>query len=297
MLSPAHTGSTNSNSGSSNSEHESSDLPHNMRHGDILEPRSVADFMVNLGRALDHQFYVENPGREDVFQLVDDCVGPNNKRHTVFYVAHGPTEVARRLTRIEYTLPVGPIPAILMFGGDGETTLPAVGPDFTTIDVPEDSTAEATVAAVIAATLGGPAAERLASWGAELIRVSAIRDDPAETPARRQGSINIIRFWEDMRTQVHAALFVHIQRPGMARLASPPPALVAVAEAEVEAEVEAPVATSSSERRRRSRTPRRNRNRSRSRRVTGDPNNGLGYERNAVTGKLTRRRRPNSDPK
>lgn len=278
MLSPAHSGSS--------SERSSSGREHN-----ILDPVSVADFMVNLGRALDHQFYIEDPGREDIFQLVDDCVGPNNKRHTMFYIAHGPVATARRLTRMEYTLPVGPIPAILMFGGDGETTLPAIGPDFTTIDVPEGSTAAATVAAEIAATLGGPAAGRLASWSAEIIRVSAIRDNPAETPARRQGASNIIRFWEDMRTQVHAALFVHVQQVGAAPLASPPPSPV------VEAEVEAPVGTSSSERRRRrrSRTPRRNR--SRSRRLTGDPNNGLGYERNAVTGKLTRRRRPNSDPK
>jgi hypothetical protein len=248
--------------------------------------------MVNLGQALDHQFYVENPGREDIFQLIDDCVGPNNKRHTVFYVSHGPVATARRLTRMEYTLPVGPIPATLMFDGDGETTLPAIGPDFTTIDVPEGSTAAATVAAEIAATLGGPAAGRLASWSAEIIRVSAIRDNPAETPARRQGASNIIRFWEDMRPQVHAALFVHVQQPGAAPLAPPLPA------PEVVAEVEALVSSSNENRqRRRSRTPRRNRNRSRSRRLTDDPNNGLGYERNAVTGKLTRRRRPNSDPK
>jgi hypothetical protein len=246
--------------------------------------------MINFRRALDHQFYMEDPGRDIVFHLVGDFVGPNNKRHVVFYVAHGPVATARRLTRVEYTLPVAPIPATLMFDGDGYMTLPAIGPNFATIDVPEGSTAAATVAAAIAATLGGPAAGRLASWEEEIARVSGVRDNPVEPPPRRQGAINIIRFWEDMRPQVHAALFVHVQPPGAAPLASPPPSPI------VASLPQTPVATSSGERRRRNRS-RTARRRSSTRRVTGDPNNGLGYQRDSVTGKLTRRRRPNSDPK
>ena len=253
--------------------------------------------MVNLKRALAHELYVEDPGRDDIFRLVGDFVGPNNKRHCVFYVAHGPIETARRLTRIDYTMPVGPIPAVLLFDGDGESTLPARGPDFTHVDVPDDSTAVAVVAAAVAATAGGAAADRLAPWGMEIDRVSGVRDNPAETAARRQGASNIVRFWQDMRRQVTEALFHFVQRPGAA-LASPPPS----PPSPPAAPPAPPVATSSSERRRRSSQRRRNavaaaaRNRT-VRRSTGDPNNGLGYERDPVTGKLTRRRRPNSDPK
>ena len=282
MLSPAQSESSSDHSSSTGREHN------------ILEPISVSDFMVNLRRALDHQFYMEDPGRDIVFNLVGDFVGPNNKRRTVFYVAHGPVATAKRLTRMEYTMPVGPIPATLMFGGDGETTLPAVGPDFATIDVPDGSTAVATVAAEIAATLGGPVAERLASWDAELVRVATIRDNPAEQAVRRQGASNIIRFWEDMRPQIHAALFVHVQRVDAAPLASPMASPLA---SPLASEVQALVSSSENRRRRNTLNRNRNRNHNRTRRVTGDPNNGLGYERNAVTGKLTRRRRPNSDPK
>jgi hypothetical protein len=259
-----------------------------------MEPRSVADHIANLSRALAHEFHIEDPGRAEVFRLVGDFVGPNNKRRCVFYIAHGPIETARRLTRIDYTMPVGPISAVLLFGGDGESTLPARGPDVTTVDVPADSTAAAVVAAAIAATAAGPAAERLAPWELEINRVSGVRDNPAESAVRRQGASNIVRFWQDMRRQVTDALFEHVQRPGAVAPASPPPPPPSPPGAPP-----APlIATSSSERRRRSQRRRNaaaNRNRT-VRRATGDPNNGLGYTRDPVTGKLTRRRRPNSDP-
>ena len=301
MLSPAHSstsGSSNSSGSSNRSNSTSSSSSEEGREHNILEPRSVVDHLVNLGRALDHQFYLEDPGRADVFQLVGDFVGPNNKRRTVFFIAHGPIATARRLTRVEYTLPVGPIPATLLFGGDGRTTLPAAGPEFSTLDVPDGQTAAAVVAAAVAATAAGPIQQRLESWEAEIARVSGIRDNPAEPPARRQGASNIMRFWRDIRGQVLEVLFARIQRPEVAPPASPPPPPPSPAVTPPAA----PVATSSSERRRRN-TLRRNRNaaaavRNRAtRRITGDPNNGLGYERDPVTGKLTRRRQPNSDPK
>lgn len=252
--------------------------------------------MVNFRRALAHEFNVEDPGRADIFRLVGDFVGPNNKRRCVFYVSHGPIETAQRLTRVDYTMPVGPISATLLFGGDGDSTLPARGPDFTRVDVPDGSTAAAVVAAAVAASAGGPPPDRLAPWGMEIDRVSGVRDNLAETPARRQGASNIVRFWQDMRHQVTEALFGFVQRPGVAAPASPPPS----PPSPPAAPPAAPVATSSSERRRRSTQRRRNAaaaaNRT-ARRATGDPNNGLGYERDLVTGKLTRRRRPNSDPK
>ena len=263
----------------------------------MLEPRSVADFLVNFRRALDHQFYLEDPGRPDVFHYAGDFVGPNNKRRVVFYVAHGPLETARRLTRVDYVMPVGPIHAVLLFGGDGETTMSATGPDFSVIDVPEGQTAEATVAAEIAATAMLPAPQRLALWEAEIARITDMRDNPDETLPRRQTASNILRFWDQMRRDILAILFVNVQGPGVALAPPAAPPLPMIDAGPV-----AHVATSSSERRRRRDSARRrsrnaNAARRTTRRATSDPDNGLGYTRDPVTGKLTRRRRPNSDPK
>jgi hypothetical protein len=263
---------------------------------EILEPRSVSEFLLNFTRALEEHFNTDDPGRTEVYHFIGDFVGPNNKRRAVFYVAHSDIATARRITRIEYVMPVAPIPAALLFGGDGVITLPAEGPLINIIDIPEGQTAQEYVAATIAATMdaAAPLPQRLALWDSEITRVEAIRDLEGENEVRRRAAANIIAFWMNMRRELLNSLYavyIRVQRPGR-ELSPPLQSPNAVVEAvNIDAPV-APVMSESSERRRW-----RPRRRSTPRRKTTDPSPLNRYDRDPVTGKRTRRRRPNSDPK
>lgn len=268
----------------------------------FLQPRIVDHYLHNFKVALEDFFNTQDPGRTEDYHLIGDYVVPRNKRNIVIYVAHAPLATARKMSRIYFVLPVSPIHAN-MFDDDAEpgATLPSAGPLLHTFDIPDDHTAPEFINAIIAEVATGPEEGRLASWTSEISRVRTLAETAGVPFPMRRGASKIAQFWSPLRASILDILHkVGIKVPSAAGELPAPwrPAAAALSAAPSPA---APVATSSSERRRRHSSQRR-RNaaaaaRRTVRRITGDPSNGLGYVRDPVTGKLTRRRRPNSDPK
>lgn len=261
----------------------------------VIEPRSVSDYIKNFNVALADYFNTEDPGRTEHYHLIGDYVIPHTKRSIMLYVAHSPLASARKITRVYYVLPVNASHAPMF---DKTGLIPSEGPLLHTFDVPaEYPTASAFVEAIVADSATGPANRRFTSWDTEIERVKRIAETPGETFLNRRTATKLVQFWSPLRESIMKVLkHVKIILPGAtaapwrhhsassSRTSSPTNMPAALAR------------SSSGSRRRRSSERRRRATR---RKSTSDPVNlnPLGYVRDPVTGKLMRRRQPNSDPK
>jgi hypothetical protein len=256
----------------------------------VTEPRTVDDYFKNFKLALEEFYNTRNPHVGE-YHLVGDYIVPTNKRKIVIYVAHGPLETARKISRIYYMLPVNPIYAN-MFDADADPdkTLPSDGPLFHIFDIPADH--ENATAFVVADIAGVPAASRLSPWTNEFTRLEAISASEEETFARRRGANKVVSYWTPMRRNIMETLrAVGIKLPGAAAAAAP---AVEGAGSRTSSFGGTPGRSSTNTRRRRSAERRRRATR---RKSTGDPNRLTEYYTDPATGKRMRRRRPNSDPK
>lgn len=257
----------------------------------VLEPRSVSDYIKNFNVALADYFNTEDPGRTEHYHLIGDYVIPHTKRSIMLYIAHSPLASARKITRVYYVLPVDASHASIF---DEARRMPSEGPLLHTFDVPAAyPTASAFVEAIVADSATGPENRRFTSWGAEIERVKRVAETPGVTFFNRRAATKLVQFWSPLRESIMKVLRrVKIILPDAAaapwhpRPASSSPSNMPVALAR----------SSSGTRRRRSSARRRRATR---RKTTSDPVNlnPLGYIRDPVTGKLMRRRQPNSDPK
>jgi hypothetical protein len=268
----------------------------------VLAPKSVADYITNFTVALAQYFNTEDPGRTESYYLIDAYVFVHSKRSIVLYIAHAPLATARKITRIHYVMPVNALYAHLFHE---EGLVASEGPLIHTFDVPaEYPTAVGFVNAIVADSLTGPANRRMATWVSEMTRVRGIANTPEESFVRRSNATKILNFWTPLQTSIMGALrHVNIHVPDAAgHLPGPwrsPATSVSPANAPAPA-----MRTSSGTRRRRSEERRRRlssirRRHAPRRKSTSDPDDVrvLGYRIDPVTGKVTRRRRPNSDPK
>lgn len=257
----------------------------------VREPRSVSDYIKNFNVALADYFNTEDPGRTEHYHLIGDYVIPHTKRSIMLYIAHSPLASARKITRVYYVLPVNASDAPMF---DEAGLLPSEGPLLHTFNVPAAyPTASAFVEAIVADSATGPENRRFTSWGAEIERVKRVAETPGVTFFNRRAATKLVQFWSPLRESIMKVLRrVKIILPDAAaapwhpRPASSSPTNMPVALNR----------SSSGTRRRRSSARRRRATR---RKTTSDPVNlnPLGYIRDPVTGKLMRRRQPNSDPK
>jgi hypothetical protein len=267
----------------------------------FLRPRTVEHYLHNFKASLEDFFNTQNPGQREDYYLIGDFIVPQNRRKIIMYVAHEPLATARKVSRIYFTLPVNP-DYTHMFDhavGPGET-IPSMGPLLHTFDVPDEYTAATFVDAIIADVADGPEEGRLVSWNTEISRVRAVSETAGTTFLVRRTASKLTQFWLPMRASIMNILQeVGIKIPNEAgRLPSPwRPASAASASS-----VPSPTAlvrSSSSSSRRRRRSSHRRRRATR-RKTTSDPDNLKPKEYfniDPVTGKLLRRRQPNSDPK
>lgn len=187
MASP---GRRSSNRSSSSSIHSSSY---------VTEPRTVDEYLKNFKLSVEDFYNTRNPHREK-YHLLGDYIVPTNKRRLVMYVAHGPIDTARKISRIYYRLPVIPFYAN-MFDADAEPdeTLPADGPLFKLFDVPAEHTASTLIDAIIAEVGRESEEDHLAPWTSEIARVNAIGKSERESLPRRRAANKLINFWTPLR--------------------------------------------------------------------------------------------------
>lgn len=251
------------------------------------QPQTVSEYMAVLRKDLEKEFDIEDPGRTDQFYLVADHVSTKNKRQIYLYVAHAAPEVARAYTRVSYVMPVSPEGAPL-FGGDD--LMPADGPTFETVRIPAGSTVDAEIAR---------RSTNEAPWAAEIARVRGVYDSAEDGSKVKRAAKNVLVFWKDMRERIYDeiySLYIRIRRTASGRAASSA----------------TPRATSKRRTSSRGHSGPRSVVKSSSRlssaRATYRRTTSPAYKSNSdpaiqrlprdpVTGKIIRRRRPNSDPK
>jgi hypothetical protein len=250
------------------------------------QPQTVSEYIAVFRKDLEKEFDIEDPGRTEQFYLVADHVSTKNKRQIYLYVSHAAPEVARAYTRVSYVLPVSPEGAPL-FGGDD--LMPAEGPTFETTRVS-------------AGSIDTEIARRStneAPWAAEITRVKGVYDSAVDGSKVKRAAKNVLIFWKDLRERIYDeiySLYIRIRRTASGRAASSA----------------TPRATSKRRSSSRSHSGPRSMVKSSTRlssaRATYRRTSTTVYKSNSdpaiqrlprdpVTGKIIRRRRPNSDPK
>ena len=293
-----------------------------------LNPRTVPEFLHNFKVALEDHFNTEDPGRTENYYCLGIFLPPRgNKRQLKIYITHSPRPRERKMTTMDYVMPVAPEFADT-FGSPIARTLPSRGPTMQTHTLADDETTKDFIFRTV-----GPLAEpenRMSPWKVEMTKAQRARDTPPDADAsedtrhrmeeRREKAGRFFEYWSAMYAPIMRTLGgagIHV--PGEDGQLSP--AWRSPARSPAAAEMPAlPVRSSSATRRRRSSARRRRMTR---RKSNSDPsrltppnvyntvpkiarhtrrNDNIFTLRNisninSAAVKRVRRRRPNSDPK
>jgi hypothetical protein len=261
-----------------------------------LNPRTVPEFLHNFKVAVEEHFNTEDPGRTENYYCVGIFVSPRgNKRQLKIYIIHSPLASERKVTTMDYVMPVAPEFADT-FGSPIARVLPSRGPNMHAHTLVGGETVKDFIYRTV-----GPLAEpenRMSPWSREMAHAQRIRNSPDQPESRRDNAGRFFAYWSAMYEPIMRTLGaagIHVPHED-GQLS---PAWRSPARAASPAEAPAlPTRSSSATRRRRS--SERRRRRLTSRKKNSDPTNirpSERYNTDPVTGKKLRRRRPNSDPK
>lgn len=192
------------------------------------EPRFATEYLALLIVALQHEFHLDEPGHYDKAYFLDIYIGPQNKRHVVFYIGIGQSRrQITRITRVDYTLPV-PAEGAVLFGGVAGEVMPSAGPTYryiTEMNVDEFMNVERVIAEDVAAS--GPH-DQIRPWITEIARLEAVQtadkaelarlgalaaESAAVKQLRKRLNIlhNALYFWKEM----HPKVLEQIDRAGI----------------------------------------------------------------------------------
>lgn len=251
------------------------------------QPQTVSEYIAVFRKELEKEFDIEDPGRTEQFYLVGDYVGTKNKRQIYLYIAHAAPDKARVYTRVSYLLPVSQEAAPL-FGEDD--LIPAEGPTFEIVRIPADSTVESEITRRLTTE---------APWAAEIARVRGVYEAAEDGSKMKRAAKNVLLFWKDMRERVYDeiySLYIRIRRTASGRMASSATPRATSKRRTSSRRHSSPRSVVGS-------TPRLSSARATYRRTTSPAyksNSDPAIQRlprDPITGKIIRRRRPNSDPK
>jgi hypothetical protein len=257
------------------------------------EPRTISEYFLEFRKALEKEFDAEDPGRSEQHYLVADHIGTKSKRQLTLYITDKDPEKAKKYVRVSYKLPVSAEGSPL-FDGDGDEILPAEGPTFTTVEVPAGSSVVAEIAKHL---------ENEAPWASEIERVQGVYESAKEGSKIKRTAKNIIVFWKEMRERVYDEVYyisIRIRRRLSGRPAESLTPRVRTTRRSTRNRPSQPRAVSASPppeprhitppaHTRKAKTPPRHK-------PNSDPSVPR-LPRDPVTGKIIRRRRPDSDPK
>lgn len=259
------------------------------------QPRTISEYYLAFRTALEKEFNAEDPGRSEQFYLVADHIGTKNKRQLILYISHAAPETATKYTRVSYKLPVS-AEASPLFGGEGDEIIPSEGPTFETHTINPGSLMTAIAAHN----------REEAPWATEIQRVRGVRDGAEEGSKMRRAANNVLKFWAESRDHVFDEVYyisIRIRRTLSGRSASSSTPRRTTSRRITSRngkprslKVSSYKPWSARATARASSSYQRSRTSSAKRKPNSDPSVAR-LPRDPVTGKIIRRRRPNSDPK